>query len=185
MISRISRAFFIVASLLFLITRADTSASAQTDGAISGNIKWEKSIGIPQSPRAGDMFKIEAYSEKGELVGKGVQLKFSETRDSYNVFYNITNLPEGRLIRVSVTLADGFRWVGGPARVATVYHRIFKPAGWSGDVVLMRVRADIPSRARGDFEVVLAAGRPPEKILTNPKPRLPYLQRPQQDRGSY
>src|SRR5690349_4874336 len=143
--------------LLVVIAGADIKASAQQRegaGAISGTIRWPKVYGRPNAEPPFDALVITAYAPTGRVYGTGRHLSFSEVEGYYECRYNIPSLPEGVPIRVSVSLARGYKWIGGGSLLVS-YRREFTPAGWSGEATLMRPSADIPGRARGDFTVSL------------------------------
>ncbi|MBI3651518.1 MAG: hypothetical protein HY231_10910 [Acidobacteria bacterium] len=164
-------------SLLLTLSVGALSISAQTAGAINGRIKWKKSDGKPEAVRPCEAFGIAAYTEAGSAVGNVIRLGFTETADNYECAYSIGNLPEGQLLRVVVNALKDYRWTGNQPTGLFTYRRTFKPTGWTGEVTLMRVKPDLPSRARGDFDMVVVANKPNEKILLNPKIRFPTVQR--------
>lgn len=167
-------------NLLIIISICAISISAQTAGAINGKIKWKKSYGKPQTERPCEAIGIAAYSQSGGVVGSAYRLGFAETNEYYECSYNIRELPEGIPLRVSVTAIKSYRWLVDPTISTSlyIYRREFRPLAWSGEVTLMRVKPDIPSRASGSFDMVVVASKSKEKVLASPKIRFPSLQKP-------
>jgi hypothetical protein len=171
---------FIGLNLLLIISISAMLASAQTAGAINGKIKWKKSYGRPEGAQPCNAIDIVAYTESGSTVGNAMRLSFAETGEDYECSYNITRLPEGIPLRVSVTPSKGYDWLDDQTTSSRIYsyRREFHPLAWSGEVTLLRTKPDLPSRATGNFEMTLVASKIKEKILVNPKTRLPNLHRP-------
>ena len=157
----VTKQFLFAITLLVAVAGAGVPASAQTavGGAISGTIRWQKIYGHPNAKNPFDGLVIAASGPNGRTYSRGRHLSFSETEGYYECAYNISGLPEGVSIRVSVGLASGYKWVGFPPLLVGRYRTEFVPAGWSGEVVLMRPNADTPARARGDFAIELVAKR--------------------------
>jgi hypothetical protein len=158
--------FLFAVSLLVVIAGANITASAQQRegaGAISGTIRWPKVYGRPNAEPPFAALVITAYAPTGRVYGTGRHLSFADADGYYECRYNIPSLPEGVPILVSVSLARGYKWVGGGSLLVS-YRREFTPDGWTGEATLMRPSADIPGRARGDFTVSLVGHGASNKI---------------------
>src|SRR5689334_19849676 len=92
-------------SLFVVIAGVDLTASAQTRegaGAISGTIRWPKIYGRPNAESPFDGLVVIAYAPSGRAYGTGRHLSFAEVEGYYECRYNISGLPEGVPIGVSV-----------------------------------------------------------------------------------